>query len=102
MNGSAIPLQPRLLVAARSLVGLTQSALATAAELPVSVISRYEAGTTTPRPESMNAIVAVLHSKGVRFVLRTPEVSMGVVLLVEDPQTSGRSGKRTPLFLEGR
>lgn len=72
---------PRLLAAARSLVGLSQGELAVAAGLAKSSIGRYEAGLTALRSDTLGAILAVLRARGVRFVEETDEVAMGLLLM---------------------
>jgi transcriptional regulator with XRE-family HTH domain len=74
---------PRLLTAARALAGLTQRELAQAAGINTSLIGRYEAGLSTLRSDSFNAILTALRRYGIRFVGETDEVAMGVLLLKE-------------------
>lgn len=76
---------PRLLAAARVLVGLSQRELAAEAGLAVSSVGRYEAGLSTMRADSLGSILAVLRKRGVRFLEETGEVAMGILLLKEAP-----------------
>ena len=72
---------PRLLAAARVLVGLSQKELAAEAGVSATVIGRYKSGATTLRSNSLDAILTALRRNGVRLVDPTEEVAMGVVLL---------------------
>ena len=86
-SGSIPP--PRLLAAARVLVGLSQRELATEAGLAVSSVGRYEAGLSGLRSGSLAAILKVLAKRGIRFVDPTYEVEVGLVLLRTAPNASG-------------
>ena len=81
----AIP-PPRLLAAARVLVGLSQRDLATEAGLAVSSVGRYEAGLSGLRSDSLAAILKVLARRGIRFIDPTDEVEAGLVLLRARPR----------------
>jgi transcriptional regulator with XRE-family HTH domain len=85
---SAIPPQPRLVAAARVLIGLSQRELAAAAGVAIASIARYEAGTSTLRSNSFAAILTVFRAHGVRFVEETEEIAMGVLLLKEKLDTA--------------
>lgn len=63
------------------LVGMTQGQLAEAAGLAKSSVGRYEAGLAGLHSDSFGAILAVLSECGVRFVEKTDEVEVGVLLL---------------------
>ena len=80
---------PRLLAAARVLVGLSQRDLAGEAGLAVSSVGRYEAGLSTLRADSLAAILEVLRRRGVRFIDPTDEVEAGLVLLRPTPGSRG-------------
>lgn len=71
---------PRLLAAARVLVGLSQRELAAEAGLAASSVGRYEAGLSTMRANTFSAIIKVLKRRGVRFLDETSEIEMGVYL----------------------
>jgi transcriptional regulator with XRE-family HTH domain len=77
---------PRLLAAARVLVGLSQRELAAEAGLAASVVGRYEAGLSTLRSDSFGAILTVLRGRGIRFADETEEVAMGVFVLRADEE----------------
>jgi predicted transcriptional regulator len=72
---------PRLLAAARVLVGLSQRELAALARIGTSTIARYEAGLSDLRGSSFDAILTVLRQRGIRFVDSTDEIAMGIVML---------------------
>ena len=76
---------PRLLAAARVLLGLTQRDLAAEAGLAVSSIGRFEAGLTGLHSASLAAILSVLRKRGVRFLDPTDEIEAGLVLLRSPP-----------------
>jgi hypothetical protein len=78
---SSILPPPRLLAAARVLVGITQRELATEAGLDRSLIARYEAGLSLLRADSFGAILVVLRNYGVHFVEESEKVEMGVQLV---------------------
>ena len=90
----AIP-PPRLLAAARVLVGLSQRDLAAEAGLAVSSVGRYEAGLSGLRSDSLAAILGVLARRGVRFIDPTDEVEAGLVLLRIAPGVQGTGSGTT-------
>jgi transcriptional regulator with XRE-family HTH domain len=86
---------PRLLAAARVLVGLSQRELAAEAGLDRSLIGRYEAGLSMLRADSLGAILVVLKAHGIRFVEDMDGVEMGVLLvrdrkILEGPRPKAR------------
>jgi transcriptional regulator with XRE-family HTH domain len=87
---------PRLLAAARVLVGLTQRQLAAQAGVDRSLISRYEAGATMLRADSFGLIFAVLKRNGISFVEETDSVAMGVTLLRDRKAFEGQRPKARP------
>jgi transcriptional regulator with XRE-family HTH domain len=71
---------PRVLIAARVLAGLTQSELAAAAGIAVSVLQAIEQGQSDPKLSTINAILSVLRSHGVDLVQETDRVAWGAVV----------------------
>lgn len=70
---------PRLLAAARVLAGLSQAELAARANVGVGALSRYEAGKTMPRVDTISAVVRALAEFGIGFLEESGDVEMGVV-----------------------
>lgn len=66
--------------AARSLLDWTQADLATAAEVALPTIKRYETGTRTPIPIIMAAIRRALEDAGVEFIPAKNGKGVGVRL----------------------
>jgi transcriptional regulator with XRE-family HTH domain len=60
---------PRLLVAARTLVGLGQEELAERAGISASALRRLERGETSARSSTVDAITRALLALGVEFLL---------------------------------
>jgi transcriptional regulator with XRE-family HTH domain len=71
---------PRLLAAARVLAGLSQADLAKRANVGIGALSRYEAGKTTPRIDTIAALVDALAELGVGFLEGGRDIEMGVVI----------------------
>ena len=80
---------PRMIAAARALLGMTQGALAAEADVALGSLTRYESGATGLRTSTLAALVAVLRRKGIRFVAGTDGIAEGV-LLMEPPPRSRR------------
>lgn len=79
LTTGALP-SPRLLAAARVLVGMTQRELAAAAGIDRSLVGRYEAGVTVLRSDNLAAILAVLRDRGIQFLGQDEEIAMGLAL----------------------
>ncbi|HVS78340.1 MAG TPA: helix-turn-helix transcriptional regulator [Steroidobacteraceae bacterium] len=79
---------PRLVTAARILIGLSQADLAEEAKIGIATLRRYERGETNPRADKANAILRVLRAHGIQFLDESDTVAMGVVLL----KSAGGSG----------
>ena len=56
------------ITAARGLLGMSQSQLADAAGVSEQTIIRFEKEQHEPRPETMEAIRAVMESRGIEFI----------------------------------
>jgi transcriptional regulator with XRE-family HTH domain len=69
--------------AARSLLDWTQADLATAAEVALPTIKRYETGTRTPIPVIMTAIRRALEDAGVEFIPAKSGKGVGVRLRID-------------------
>lgn len=70
---------PRLLAAARVLAGLSQAELAARANVGIGALSRYEAGKTMPRIDTIAALVRALGEVGIGFLEESDSVEMGIV-----------------------
>lgn len=57
----------RHVMAARGLLEMTQAQLAEAADLPVSVVRRFEAGITKPHQSTLEALQKALERRGIEF-----------------------------------
>ena len=77
-----------MIAAARILLDVTQKTLASEAEVSVTALARYESGATQLRTGTLEALLAVLSRRGIRFVSKHDGIVMGV-LLVEVEQPSG-------------
>ena len=73
-----------MIAAARALLGMTQGALATEADVALGSLTRYESGTTGLRVATLAALVAVLRRRGIRFVAGSDGISAGVLLMDTD------------------
>lgn len=72
---------PKLLAAARTLTGLSQRDLAAVAQIDRSSLSRYEAGASSMRVETMSDLIDVLLRHGIKFLAPTRELEMGVAVI---------------------
>ena len=79
-SGVDLP-SPRMLGAARALLGLTQQALAKEAGVALGSLTRYESGATQLRSGTLSALVGVLRRHGIRFVAGSDGVAEGVLLM---------------------
>lgn len=73
--------QHRVIAAARVLAGLSQSEMAEAASIAVSVVKGIEQGTSDPRNSTLLAIADALSAHGVRILGEDSEILAGIVLL---------------------
>ncbi|WP_037225280.1 helix-turn-helix transcriptional regulator [Roseomonas gilardii] len=72
--------QHRAIAAARVLAGMSQSELAKAASVSLSVLAAIEQGTSDPRNSTLLAIADVLARHGVRILGEDDRILAGVVL----------------------
>ncbi len=79
-DGVDLP-SPRMLAAARALLGMTQQALAEEADVALGSLTRYESGATQLRSGTLSALVGVLRRRGIRFIAGRDGISTGVLLL---------------------
>ena len=75
---------PRMIAAARALLGMTQGALAAEADVALGSLTRYESGATGLRTATLAALVAVLRRRGIRFIAGSQGIAEGVLLLEDD------------------
>lgn len=85
---------PRLLAAARLVIGMSQRELAAAAGVATSSLSDYEAGRSTLRSDTFNAVLAVLRKHRIRFIDETDEIEMG--FFVEKARASMPEATKQP------
>jgi transcriptional regulator with XRE-family HTH domain len=71
---------PRLIAAARVLLGLSQAELAQRAGLHVNVVRRFETGRTSPRVSTLEALLKVFAAAGVEFVSGSDRIEGGIIL----------------------
>jgi DNA-binding XRE family transcriptional regulator len=71
----------RLLIAARALAGMTQSELAAAAGIALSVLQAIEQGKSDPKLSTVLALLDVLKAVGVELVSESMSVAWGVVVV---------------------
>src|SRR5260370_41403940 len=71
---------PRLLVAARTLAGLSQPELAAEAGIAPSVLGAIEQGRSDPRQSTVLAIIDALKARGVVLVPESDRTAWGVVV----------------------
>ena len=72
---------PRLLIAARVLGGMTQSELAVAAGVGLSVLQAIEQGRSDPRLSTTLALLDALETHGVRLVPASEHAAYGLVVV---------------------
>lgn len=71
---------PRVLVAARALAGMSQSDLAAAAGVAVSVLQAIEQGRSDPKLSTVLALLDALKARGVELVPESDRVAWGVLV----------------------
>lgn len=71
---------PRLLIAARVLGGMTQSELAAASGVGLSVLQAIEQGRSDPRLSTTLALLDALETHGVRLVPASENAAYGLVV----------------------
>lgn len=71
---------PRLLIAARVLGGMTQSELAAAAGVGLSVLQAIEQGRSDPRLSTTLALLDALEAHGVHLVPASKDAAYGLVV----------------------
>jgi transcriptional regulator with XRE-family HTH domain len=70
----------RVLIAARTLAGMSQADLATAAGIAVSALQAIEQGRSDPRLGTVLALVDALKQRGVELVAENDRTAWGVVV----------------------
>ena len=85
----------RLFVAARALAGLSQSELASQANVALSVLQAIEQGRSDPKLSTILSLLDVLKSKGIELVVETNQVACGVFVVAGSP--SDLNGSIRPL-----
>jgi transcriptional regulator with XRE-family HTH domain len=92
---------PRLVVAARYLLGFSQAAFASEAGIADSTLLRYEKGLIRLRDKNFTAVLRTFKKHRVRFIGPDAEIAIGVSLLngaplpETDPFFKGPSDRRT-------
>ena len=71
---------PRVLAAARALAGMSQSDLAAAAGVAVSVLQAIEQGRSDPKLSTVLALLDALKARGVELVPESERVAWGVLV----------------------
>lgn len=83
----------RQIVAARSLLGLSQAQLAERAGINVSQVRRFETQKSKPTIGTMQAMLDVFLSEGIEFTGETDRQWEGIVRLKKKRGRAKRSGK---------
>ena len=91
LGGIDLP-TPRMIAAARILLDITQRVLASEADVSITALARYESGATQLRTGTLEALLAVLSRRGIRFIANRDGIVMGV--LVVEAEQSSRNAKQ--------
>lgn len=79
----------RLLVAGRALAAMTQTDLADAAGIAVSVLQAIEQGKSDPRLSTVVALLDALKAQGVELLTGSDSVAWGVYVVPGSPAAAG-------------
>jgi transcriptional regulator with XRE-family HTH domain len=77
-----MPISPKQTIAARGLLGWTQTDLAGAAEVGLSTIKNFESELRTTKPQNLIAIHRALERAGIEFLPARSGKGVGVRLAV--------------------
>lgn len=75
----------RLIIAGRALAGMTQSDLAGAAGIALSVLQAIEQNKSDPKLSTVLAIIDALHAQGVTIMRSSDTVAWGVYVVPGSP-----------------
>ncbi|MGO9807254.1 MAG: helix-turn-helix domain-containing protein [Rhodomicrobium sp.] len=75
---------PELCRAARGLLGWSQQALATRAQVARKTIADFELSQVTPHPRTLRDVVAALEAAGIEFIAAEENISRGGVRIKWD------------------
>jgi predicted transcriptional regulator len=84
----------RLLIAGRALAGMTQSDLAAAAGIALSVLQAVEQGKSDPKLSTVLSLLDALKAQGVELLTGSDTVAWGVFVVPGSPAEAG--GKPQP------
>jgi transcriptional regulator with XRE-family HTH domain len=71
---------PRMVIAARGLLSLSQQDLADAAGVSFSALRRFESGSESTRLGTLTKLAVALNARGIRFRVMDGEVQVALVL----------------------
>jgi DNA-binding XRE family transcriptional regulator len=80
------PVNSRMLIAARNLLGWTQARLAAEANVSRATVITLEAEAATYNSGSMNKVVSALKSAGIEFTEAPDRMTVSAVLKKESPE----------------
>jgi len=72
----------RLIIAARALAGMSQSELAAAAGIALSVLQAIEQGRSDPKLKTVLALLDVLKARGVELLVEEGRIACGVYVAI--------------------